>query len=232
MDAIPPPATAYPTILDDERSRRFAERYDASYAAVERSFLADLRARLIEPLTGCVVEIGAGTGANVPHYGAVSAITRVDLVEPIGSMRDLLALRVAQARVGGDQRLRVLAGRAEALPQADESVDAVVATMVLCSVTDVDAALREVRRVVRPGGSFAFVEHCRAAGPRRLLQHALTPVAIRYAAGCQYNRDIPRHIEAAGFARVDPVAVAAPWTARLLPEWPILAGRAVAPHDG
>lgn len=220
------PPTTYPPILDDDRSRRFAARYDDSYAGAERSFLGDLRRSLIAQLSGHVLEIGAGTGANVPWYARNPRLTAVDLVEPLGSMRALLSHRVAMTSPAPGQRLRVAEGRGEALPHADASVDAVVATMVLCSVADVAATLREVRRVLKSDGVFTYIEHTRSAGPRRLLQHALTPMAVRHAAGCHYDRDVLEALAAAGFARIDRVPVEAPWTYRLLPEWPIVAGQA------
>lgn len=226
--AAHPTYPTYPPLVDDERSRRFAVRYDDSYARAERSFLGALRRTLIGELTGRVVEIGAGTGANVPYYLAayrLGGIESVDLVEPLPSMRHLLALRVAHVAHGsGGPPLRVLDARAERLPHADASVAAVVATMVLCSVGDVAATLAEVRRVLRPGGTLAFCEHTRSPGPKRLLQQAMTPLAVRHAAGCHYDRDIPALLAAAGFARIDQVPVGAPWTYRMLPEWPFVAG--------
>lgn len=223
MSNTSPGATAYEPIVDDDNSRRFAARYDDQFAAAERAFLGALRHRLIGGLRGHVLEIGAGTGANVPHYLAAAGIERVDLVEPLPSMRALLSHRVALACTAG-QAVHVVAGRAERLPHADASVDAVVATLVLCSVADVAATLREVRRVLRPGGVLAYAEHSRSSGPKRLVQAALTPLAVRHAAGCHYDRDIPAALAAAGFVGLETIPVEAPWSMRLLPEWPFLAG--------
>lgn len=209
---------------DDHRTRRFAAGYDRVLARAERAFLADLRARLVGDLTGHVVEIGAGTGANLAHYRAAD---RLDLAEPLPSMADQLAARLRERRGGPPARL--LAAPAEALPLPDHSVDAVVSTLVLCSVADVDAALSEIRRILRPTGVFVFVEHGRGRGVRGLVQGALTPVSRRYAVNCHLDRDVPAHIAAAGFSRVEPVPFEAPAVVRLLPEWPFTAGRARQP---
>lgn len=208
-------------MYDDHRTRRFAAGYDRMSERAERAFLARLRAQLLGELTGRVVEIGAGTGANLAYYRGAG---HVDLVEPLPSMARRLQARLSDDRTG--PTATVVAASAEALPMPDAQADAVVSTLVLCSVHDVDVALREVRRVLAPGGVFAFIEHGRGRGTRRLVQGALTPLSRRYAANCHYDRDIRGHLAAAGFARIEEVPVQAPASIRLLPEWPFLAGRA------
>ena len=139
------------------------------------------------------MEIGAGTGANVPHYG--DGPSELSLCEPDGGMRRQLV-----GRVGDRARVRVLDARAEELPFADESVDAVVSTLVLCTVPDPVAALAEVRRVLRPGGSLLFLEHV-AAEPGTLearRQRWLEPVWRCVAGGCCLTRDTESTIRAAG----------------------------------
>jgi len=213
-----------PTV-DDRRSARFARFYDRGLAlAGAEGFLGPLRRSLVGGLTGRVLEIGAGTGANLGHYHTADEVL---LAEPLPSMRSRLEQRVS-AREGGIP-VRVLDARAEALPVEDGGVDAVVSTLVLCSVEQVDVALAEVRRVLAPGGVFAFLEHSRGSGLKRVVQTAITPLTIRYAGNCHHDRDLPAHLGRAGFADVAPIAVRASTLVRMLPEWPFVAGRATAP---
>jgi SAM-dependent methyltransferase len=145
-----------------------------------------------------VLEIGPGGGNNLPFLR--SGVRWIG-VEPNPFFHD--RLRARGDRLGIDADIRV--GAAEALPAADRSVDAVIASLVLCSVRDPEAALREVRRVLRPGGRFVFVEH--VAAPQgsglRVVQRALRPLWGALADGCHPDRDTGRLIEAAGFAQVD-----------------------------
>ncbi|WP_226344244.1 class I SAM-dependent methyltransferase [Agilicoccus flavus] len=216
------PAVPTRSPREQARARRFAEGYDRMLAGLERRVLADVRRRLLADVRGHVVEIGAGTGANVEHYAAA---TPVDLVEPLPAMREQALRRVA-GRAAGAASMRVLAGRAEALPVPDGVADAVVSTLVLCSVDDVGAALAEVARVLRPGGAFLFLEHERGRGARGWVQSALTPLSVRYAANCHLDRDLGAGLDRAGFEIVDPLVVDAPLAVRLLPDWPLRAGRA------
>ena len=210
-----------PPLAEDRRSRRFADGYDRVFAEVERTFLGPIRARLVGQLTGRVAEIGAGTGANVRHYAAADHVT---LVEPFPAMRTHLQRRL-DGRQGGIP-MEAVDGRAEALPFEDGSLDAVVSTLVLCSVADVERALTEVSRVLAPGGVFAYLEHSRGRGVKRLVQTAITPLTIRYAGGCRHDRDLATAIAGLGAARVEEVRVPSPLQVRLLPEWPLIAGRA------
>lgn len=212
-----------PPIVEDARGRRFADGYDRVFAEVERTYLGPLRARLVGDLAGRVVEIGAGTGANVPHYGAAES---VHLVEPFPAMRVKLERRLG-ARQGGIP-MEVVDGRAEALPFPDGSMDAVVSTLVLCSVSDVSRALAEVHRVLAPGGVFVFLEHSRGRGVKALVQRAITPLTIRYAGGCRHDRDLAAAIASAPFGRLAALPLPAPLGIQLLPEWPLIAGRATA----
>jgi SAM-dependent methyltransferase len=165
-------------------------RYDA--------MVADEKRALLSPLEGTVLEIGPGGGNNLPFLR--NGVRWIG-VEPNPFFHD--RLRARGSRLGIDVDVR--AGAAEALPAADRSVDAVVASLVLCSVRDPEATLREVRRVLRPGGRFVFVEH--VAAPRgtglRLVQRALRPLWGALADGCHPDRETGRLIEAAGFASVD-----------------------------
>jgi ubiquinone/menaquinone biosynthesis C-methylase UbiE len=184
-------------------------------AGAIHSRLVDARKRaLLAPLRGTVVEIGPGTGANLPYY---DASVRWIGVEPNAFMHDYLEREAT--RLGRAVELRE--GRAESLPIPDASADAVVSTLVLCTVHDVDAALREVRRVLRPGGRFVFVEHvaARRGSLTRLLQRAVAPLWQAAGDGCHPDRETWRAIERAGFSELElrhftlPVPVVGPHVA-------------------
>ena len=170
--------------------------YDALNRALERRGLGERRDRLVSSLDGEVLEIGAGTGLNVPRYRHAS---RVTVVEPDATYARRLRQRAAAARVPVD----VVIGKAERLPFRDGAFDHAVASLALCSVDDLVAVLGEVRRVVRAEGSLVFLEHVRSESERRARwQDRLTPVQRRLADGCHLNRDTPAAIERAGFELV------------------------------
>lgn len=153
-----------------------------------------LRARTCAGLHGRVVEVGFGSGHNVPHYP--EAVTEVVAIEPadlawrLASDR-LAAATVPVAREGLD---------GQRLPLADDSCDTALSTWTLCTIPDVGAALQEVRRVLKPGGTFHFVEHGLApdASVQR-WQHRLEPVQKRLFGGCHLTREIADMLETAGF---------------------------------
>jgi ubiquinone/menaquinone biosynthesis C-methylase UbiE len=152
-----------------------------------------IRARVCAELAGEVLEVGFGSGRNVAHYPA--AVTRVRAVEPATRAQALASERVAASPVP----VEYVGLDGEHLPLADESVDHVLTTWTLCTIPDVDRALGEMRRVLRPGGSLHFVEHGRAPQPRvARWQDRLTPIQRRVAGGCHLNRQIDRLIETAG----------------------------------
>jgi ubiquinone/menaquinone biosynthesis C-methylase UbiE len=154
------------------------------------------RRRALEGLTGRVVELGPGDGANFPLYP--STVAEVVAVEPEPRFREQAEEAARGAGVPG----RVLPGTAEALPLEDESVDAVLASLVLCTVPDQAAALAEARRVIRPGGELRFYEHVHA--DRQPLRSVLE-VADRsriwptVGGGCHPTRDTLGAIKDAGF---------------------------------
>jgi ubiquinone/menaquinone biosynthesis C-methylase UbiE len=159
--------------------------------------IGDHRRRLLAGLTGRVLEVGAGNGLNFPHYPAT--VTDVLAVEPEPYLRRLAVTATRQAPVP----IRVVAGTAEALPAPDASVDAVVASLVLCSVTDPMQALAEVRRVLRPGGRLRFYEHVRATDPRLARwQDRLERPWGWLVGGCHPNRDTVATVTAAGLRLV------------------------------
>ena len=154
--------------------------------------------QLLSGLTGSVLEIGAGRGANFARLPAGVAWTGL---EP--DPKSCAAL--ARAAAGNGRPSRVLRGVAERIPLADDSVDAVVETVVLCSVGDQNRVVQEIRRVLKPGGAFVFVEHV-AAPPgtwTRAAQRAYAPMSRKLVGGCDPALETWRAIEGAGFARVD-----------------------------
>ena len=155
--------------------------------------IGDHRRRLLAGLTGRVLEVGAGNGLNFPHYPMT--VTEVLAIEPEPYLRRLALAAVSQAPVP----IRVVDGTAEALPTDDATFDAVVASLVLCTVTDPDQALVETRRVLRPGGRLRFYEHVRATDPRLARwQDRLERPWGWLVGGCHPNRDTVAAITAAG----------------------------------
>lgn len=179
-------------------SRLFAAVYDRLLAASEEACGREWRAELLREVRGTVVEIGAGTGLNLAHYPP--SVERLVLTEPDAHMRRRLQARLVELGTPAAARAEIVAAPADALPLGDGEADAVVSTLVLCSVPDQRAALREVRRVLRPGGRFVFLEHVvTPEKPRRARwQRRLTPVWRRLADGCHLDRDTGAAIEAAG----------------------------------
>lgn len=153
-----------------------------------------VRARVCAGLTGDVVEVGFGSGLNVPHYPP--AVTRVAAVEPSELAWRLAAPRVEAATVPVDR-----AGLdGQRLPFADDAFDSALSTWTLCTIPDVVAALREVRRVLRPGGRLLFVEHGLAPEPSvQRWQRRLEPVQKRIGGGCHLTRRVDALLVEAGF---------------------------------
>lgn len=162
----------------------FAAAYNAIFAGLEKGGLADKRRELLAQATGATLELGAGTGHNLPHYPA--AVERLVLTEPDPYMAKRLRAQVEDTGRGDAE---VVEAGAEALPFGDDEFDTVVATLVLCTVPDPRAALDEVARVLRPGGRMLFMEHVRAHSPRRARwQDRLNPVQNLLFGGCNLNR--------------------------------------------
>jgi ubiquinone/menaquinone biosynthesis C-methylase UbiE len=169
--------------------------YDRFMRQSEHACLERWRAELLHDLAGSVLEIGAGTGATLPHYP--DAVTRLVVCEPDAHMRRRLRARAA-ARPG---QVEVADCPAQALRWPDDAFDAVVSSLVLCSVPEQAAALAEIRRVLRPGGKLVFLEHVAADGnPGRLKwQKRIEPVWKHLMDNCHLTRRTEAAITAAGF---------------------------------
>jgi len=158
-----------------------------------------LRARVAAGLGGEVLEVGFGSGLNVPHYPP--SVVRVRAVDPATVGRKLAAARVADSPVP----VEFVGLDGQHLPLDDASVDHVLTTWTLCTIPDVDQALAEITRVLRPGGVYHFLEHGRSPEPRvARWQDRLTPLQRRLAGGCHLNRPIRELIDRPGL-RVDEI---------------------------
>ncbi len=176
----------------------FAVVYTALAALGERTELAARRREALAPAKGTLLVVGLGPGHDLGHVPP--AVDRVVALEPEPHMRRTAGPRVRALRERGVPVVLV-AGTAEQMPVADSSVDAVLCTLVLCSVGDLDASLAEVRRVLRPRGVLLVLEHVRAADGTRLasVQDRGDRLWGRFAAGCHLSRDTRAAIRLAGF---------------------------------
>jgi len=159
-----------------------------------------IRRRVASGLSGDVLEIGFGSGLNVPHYP--SSVKRVLAVDPATVGRKLAAHRVAASLVP----VEYVGLDAASLPLDSASIDHVLITWTMCTIPDVERALKEIHRVLRPGGELHFVEHGLSSDPQvAKWQNRLTPFQRRWAGGCHLNRPIDQLIEQAGFtlSRID-----------------------------
>jgi ubiquinone/menaquinone biosynthesis C-methylase UbiE len=170
--------------------RWFAAMYDRISRGGERAQVRHLRKELLSGVTGEVLEIGAGTGANFEYYDDAA---RVVALEPDPHM-----LKRAEAKRRPNITLRQ--APAEALPFPDASFDAVVSTLVLCTVSDPAAALAEIHRVLRPGGKLVFIEHVRADGLAGRVQRLIRRPWRYFGAGCNIDRATGDAMRDASFA--------------------------------
>ncbi|XP_057777229.1 uncharacterized protein LOC130995809 isoform X2 [Salvia miltiorrhiza] len=196
-----------------QRFSRFYDWYEELYASAMdktmRSYEAEIagyKSELFANLRGKaerIVEIGVGTGPNLKYYADYPDI----LVFGVDPNRKMQKYAEAAAETAGfpPSNFRFMQAVAEALPLKDASVDAVVGTLVLCSVKDVDQALQEVRRVLKPGGLYIFVEHVAAKDGTllRFVQGILDPLQQTVADGCHLTRHTATNIATAGFADLD-----------------------------
>jgi ubiquinone/menaquinone biosynthesis C-methylase UbiE len=180
------------------RGRLFALTYDRQLARAEDAGLCAMRLRLLAGAGGDVLEIGGGTGANLTCYGpAVGSLT---VTEPEPAMLRRLERRVQEHGVlKHGPATRVLRAPAEDLPFGDGSFDVAVSTLVLCGVRDQPRALRELRRVLRPGGRLLFLEHVRAADPGTARLQDRVNWLNRLMVCCDCNRPTLDAIRRSGF---------------------------------
>ncbi len=170
-----------------------AALYDPLIAPFDPMGVRKWREWVVRAARGRVLELGVGTGLNLPHYGAAESIAAID---PDGA-----SLRRALARRNGrGETITLHQARAEELPFVDESFDAVVGTLTFCTIGNPARALAEARRVLKTGGAFRIVEHVRV--DNRFIagaQDLVTPLWKEIAGGCHLNRDTRAAVERAGF---------------------------------
>jgi SAM-dependent methyltransferase len=177
---------------------QFARAYVRVAAKADTRGGAAHRRELVAGLSGVVCEVGSGQGLNFAHYPA--SVTRVVAVEPEPSLRAAAIAAAAGAPVVVDVRT----GTADRLPVETSSCDAVVLSLVLCTVPRLDVALAEVARILRPDGQVRFYEHVRSKNAvTAIAENLITPVWSRFAGGCHLNRDPVASLSAAGFAVAD-----------------------------
>ncbi len=186
-------AAVLATDRSDIWSRVFSALYDPFLWAGERAGLGALRGDLLGQAEGRTVELGSGTGLNLRYFPG--ALDELILTEPEAAMRKRLVRRLDRSRCPA----RVLDASAERLPLEDDSVDTVVSTFALCTIDAPELALREVARVLCPGGQLLFLEHVRSESPRLAhWQDRLASPWRRFAQGCRCNRATVELIRASG----------------------------------
>lgn len=175
-----------------------AQIYDKSMQKAETRCLRDWRISLLHNLSGKVLEIGCGTGLNLDHYS--QSVQHLTLLEPDPNMRKKLLSKIS-SRKNKNTNIEVLHYSAESILAPDASYDAVVSTLVLCSVNSQNQVLSEVYRILRPQGKLIFIEHIAAYNnPNRLKwQRRLEPLWKKIACGCHLTRATENAISQAGF---------------------------------
>lgn len=186
-------------IYDATWGRGFSALYDRCFKAAEEAGLRDMRRELLAGARGRVLELGAGTGLNLELYPR-EGLDGLVVTEPDPHMFKQLRERAAKVCAGAEL---VQAG-AEDLPFEDDSFDTVTVTLVLCTVPDQAAALREVRRVLKPGGRMLYLEHVRSNHPDLAKWQDRLETPWRFLGdGCHCNRDTEANLKAAGFELSD-----------------------------
>jgi ubiquinone/menaquinone biosynthesis C-methylase UbiE len=174
--------------------RIFAAGYDTFMKGPEQATFRAHREALLGGVSGRVLEIGGGTGANLDFYPP--AVTELVITEP----EEPMARRLESKLAGHSLPARIVHAPAEGLPVEDASFDYVVSTLVLCTVSDPARALAEIRRVLKPGGKLVFLEHVRSRNPKLARwQDRFQPIQYRLGHGCHCNRPTLDNVKAAGF---------------------------------
>jgi ubiquinone/menaquinone biosynthesis C-methylase UbiE len=170
--------------------------YDRMMSSVEKGCLREWRSELVEQVGGRVLEIGAGTGANLAFYP--KSVDTLVMVEPDPAMRNQLQKVRHISRL---KNIEIAAGTAENLPVADGSFDFVVTSLVCCSFRNLEAGLLEIYRILKPGGKLVFLEHVAAdeGCRKRAWQEFFNPLWRRVMGNCNLNRDIESAIVSTGF---------------------------------
>jgi ubiquinone/menaquinone biosynthesis C-methylase UbiE len=181
-------------LYDATWDRAFAALYDRVLKGTEEAGLRERRREVLSAASGRTIEIGAGTGANVGLFP--DAVTELVMSEPDPHMGKRLRRHIAEAR----SPAQLIESPAERLPFEDSSFDTAVFTLVLCTVPDPAAALREAARILKPGGKLLFVEHVRGEDGLARWQDRLERPWKFFADGCHCNRDTVATIEASPFA--------------------------------
>jgi ubiquinone/menaquinone biosynthesis C-methylase UbiE len=200
----------------------FARFFVRASTAMERNGMADHRRRLLEGLTGEVIEVGAGNGLNFAHYPP--EVTRVLAVEPEPHLRAYAEQAARQVKI----QIEVVDGLADDLPAGDAAFDVAVVSLVLCSVPDQPRALQEIRRVLRPDGRLRFLEHVRGQATTLRRIQALLDKTIwpTLSGGCHAGRDTEAAIQTAGFTIESIDRYRFPDSRLVLPTSPHIAGTA------
>jgi ubiquinone/menaquinone biosynthesis C-methylase UbiE len=203
------------------RGRFFAMTYDRNMARVEKAGLRALRQSLLAAAAGDVLEIGGGTGGNLTFYGP--EVESLTITEPETPMVRRLERRVREQA----SLAKVLRSPAEDLPFEDDTYDVAVSTLVLCGVSDQPRALRQLRRVLRPGGQLLFIEHVRSGDARLARRQDRMNPLNRLLACCDCNRPTLTSIQEAGFT----VTQVEHLTWQKVPSFasPLIVGSATAP---
>ena len=183
------------------------------WSAGSREF-GEYRRRALEPARGETLEIGFGTGLNLPYYP--EAVTRLTTIDSENMLEDRVEKRVAACRIPVTRMRLDAQGR---LPFEDHTFDTVVTTLTLCSIPDAAAALAEMRRALKPEGRFVFFEHGRSDDPKvARRQDRFNPIQMIIAAGCNMNRKIDAMIEDVGFEITELDRFSLPNAPRILAE--------------
>jgi ubiquinone/menaquinone biosynthesis C-methylase UbiE len=179
------------------KTRIFAATYDRMSADTEEAGLREQRRELLGQAHGRVLEIGGGTGANLPFYG--EGVTALTIIEPEEPMARRLERRLKEQ----DRAMKLVRAAAEDLPFEDGSFDFAVSTLVLCAVEDQSRALGEVRRVLEPDGQLLFIEHVRSEDDGLARWQDRLNWLNQFVVNCDCNRATLQAIQAAGFSITD-----------------------------